>query len=178
MTMSRSVASTNAIQKCLPTNKHVIISTILRHISCAPKQESLPGCKRLRRPLLLPGTRERPDELPTCCPPLIALVCLCLCGHINLASGLVPASIGPCADLAQTFPNRHCNTCNKLDQNLEARFSVQRWRVVIPNSVGTCHSKRRMSSIRDIATAHFYCPFGLSRYALSLHNELRGVSDS
>ena len=157
MTMSRSVASTNAIQKCLPTNKHVIISTILRHISCAPKQESLPGCKRLRRPLLLP---------------------LCLCGHTNLASGFVPASIGPCADLAQTFPNRHCNTCNKLDQNLEARFSVQRWRVVIPNSVGTCHSKRRMSSIRDIATAHFYCPFGLSRYALSLRNELRGVSDT
>ena len=28
MTMSRSVSSTNAIQKCLPTNKHVIISTI------------------------------------------------------------------------------------------------------------------------------------------------------
>ena len=31
----RSVASTNAIQKCLPINKHVIISTILGRISCA-----------------------------------------------------------------------------------------------------------------------------------------------
>ena len=27
--LRRSVASTNAIQKCLPINKHVIISTIL-----------------------------------------------------------------------------------------------------------------------------------------------------
>ena len=33
--LRRSVASTNTIQKCLPINKHVIISTILGRISCA-----------------------------------------------------------------------------------------------------------------------------------------------
>ena len=94
--LRRSVASTNAIQKCLPINKHVIISTILGRISCALGPYRSPDISSaISQPIptadvqvRVPFGRELPVAPPEPIPPprrstLSPVVGTCTTSHYN-----------------------------------------------------------------------------------------------
>ena len=119
----------------------------------------------------MPGIRERPDELPTCCPPLLALVCLCLCGHANPD---IRVRSRQHRALRRPAPTSTCWFLTGIAILATSWTRIRRH--AFRYSAGTCHSKQRwylpcQTSTMPSNTRHrnspLVSPVGLSRYAMN-----------